>query len=468
MAKYGQQKLNSQSVISKEQIFDIALQAESQFANVPINEQWQLGIDLHDFILSCKFMKHNCSDVGKFVLYKHYQFINCYTFRFKLIHNGTRLKILSGPENGLSLILVGNRVLNNIYNSESTQVNVNGIKVVVHERGSIPPIASSTIDIQSGKSTNIGLVARRYSRLNSPYGKCVDRKENKSAKYIYTTELCEQLAISKRVYDTCKCHSVKFESEQSKINETENCFYISTDRIDKMLASFNSMICEDNAIRSHLGEEHNECHWPCEETDYYIQISETRWPAQIMVPNFIERYIESLPCSNSIRWSYQQLVEATTTDYERQQLNIKLCSESYLTNPDAAIGVSLDDFRLAYLDIINGNNPAIEIFKNATLKVNIDEAIIKSGSFKAAQQQWLDKYFYRLNIYFRVKSTEHHEQVISMSYTDFLSSAGGVLGLWAGCSAVTGFEIFILCGKLLASCNKRVVGETKVGTVDEK
>ncbi len=166
--KYGQVEVSRQNIISADQIFDIALKPESQFANVPVDQQQNLGVGFDDFILNCKFMRHNCSDVGRFILYKHHQFINCYTFRYNMIYKTRNLNILSGPENGLSLMLVGNRVVNNIYDSESTVVNVKGVKVVIHERRSLPPLANG-IDIHPGQSTSIALVAMKYSRLNLPY-----------------------------------------------------------------------------------------------------------------------------------------------------------------------------------------------------------------------------------------------------------------------------------------------------------
>ncbi len=296
-------------------------------------------------------------------------------------------------------------------------------------------------------------------------GRCFERGVNKSVlgqrKFIYTEELCEQMGSSNKVFDTCKCHSVKYESVR-KHNKTfrGNCFYIP---LVNMLNAFDNMVCETMAIKDYQ-EEHAQCDWPCEETDYDIQTSDTTWPVQSMVPNFIKKYVKSLPCNVSIRWYYEQL-ERNYRSPEDQLSDKNLCPESDMSNLGQGI-FTLDEYREAFLDLVEGKNLSIDVYENGTLRPNIDQSLTRLRTLEEAQIDWVDKYFYRLNIYFRKRSTEHHIQVISMKWTDFLSACGGVLGLWAGFSAITAAEIFILCAKLCTSCNIRLVsGNNKVCVV---
>ena len=66
-----------------------------------------------------------------------------------------------------------------------------------------------------------------------------------------------------------------------------------------------------------------------------------------------------------------------------------------------------------------------------------------------SENEWIKKYFYRLNVYFSAPTIEVHRQVISMSVTDLLSSVGGVTGLWTGCSLITFVEILWILGPLM-------------------
>ena len=104
-----------------------------------------------------------------------------------------------------------------------------------------------------------------------------------------------------------------------------------------------------------------------------------------------------------------------------------------------------------------------------TLRPEIDESLTILNSVEEAEAKWVEKYFYRFNVYFRKRTTEHHRQVISVGVTDLLSGVGGVLGLWCGFSAMTMVEIIVsVCQVLLSTVKSKtkvkVVHVAKAGT----
>ncbi len=246
------------------------LTVEHYFANLPEDKQYKLGLRLDEFILDCKFNGYHCSESGHFVLYKHYVHLNCYTFRYNTTVEGKEARIRSGPEHGLSLILVANRAINPFYYPESNIANAVGFKVVVHPRGTIPPVVEEGIDIEPGKSTNIGLVSEKYHRLNEPYGKCFEDSGNETifeqSSFVYSDLLCKQRDLAASVLEECGCVSVKYQTEGLSTSYKDNCFYY--DVHEENLTHFGSNLarafCEMSLADALAEKGHLQCTWPCD------------------------------------------------------------------------------------------------------------------------------------------------------------------------------------------------------------
>ena len=142
----------------------------------------KVGITLNELVVHCQFKDEDCYHVGEFNLFPHHQYINCYTFRYNS-NNKTTSNIVHGLEHGLTMILKTNLLSNFLYDPYTKSGNINGLRVVVHEKGTMPPLLDQGIDLQPGQSTNIAIKQKICSRLNSPYGIC--QVQVQSSKYVY-------------------------------------------------------------------------------------------------------------------------------------------------------------------------------------------------------------------------------------------------------------------------------------------
>ncbi len=422
------------------------LSGETYFATLPRDLQFNIGLRLDDFVLNCKFQGVNCSEVGEFILYKHFIHYNCYTFRYFDSVGNEKVDILSGPQNGLSIILVGNRLPMTFYDHDNNIANVLGLRIAVHEEGTIPPILNNGIDIHPGQSTSIALTSTKYHRLNQPYGKCYEEDPGSSflnqTMFTYSETLCNQVLSAQKIYDQCHCVSVKYHNSGRSNDNSQNCFNLAK-FAQNMADSIEKALCENSFSSVKLQETtFPECVWPCQGINYDMRLSNTKWPAPIIIDDFIDEYVGSLPCTSSIKWYYETLFSFY------KNLSSKCENNLFLKNYTKFYTREMT--REAFKDGINGKRPSPEPFINATLRPMIDESLTKPGSLEEAKAKWIGKYFYRVNVYFRQSTTEHYRQVASMSFTDLLSGVGGVLSLWVGFSAITLIEIFVFLGNIFA------------------
>ena len=433
--------------------------AEPYFASIAAAQQYKLGLSLDEIIVDCKFHGVPCSETGEFILYKHYMLHNCYTFRHNMTIEGKNFKIRSGPEHGLSLILVGNSRDNPFYNMDSTVANVVGYKVVIHERGSIPAIEHKGVDIQAGQSTNIALVATKHTRLEKPYGNCFQQdtmNEDGSNSHIFTysKELCEQEKLAKLISEICQCKSVKFYSRNVS-SHRDNCFYVD-EQLENLTLSLKRAFCEIQSLDTgFLAEDENsECVWPCNEWTYETSMSATQWLPSSMINSFLLVYVHRLSCDSPIWWYYEALLH----HYNQSNPHGEYCKENlYLFNYTRSY--TKEDTFLATAQMHQGQNVSWELFVNATLRPEIDKTLLDYIDVEDSLAQWIKTHFYRLNVYFRETAYEHHTQVERISLTDLLSGIGGTLGLWCGISVITAVEICVFIGRSFKmhclSCRKK-------------
>ena len=116
-----------------------------------------------------------------------------------------------GLENGLTMILKSNMLGNFVYDPNSKSGNINGLRVVIHERDTYPSLMDLGIDVKPGQSTSIALKMKRFTRLDSPYGICQERNKFQSnLNFIYSEKLCTDAVKSKNIFESCGCKSVKY------------------------------------------------------------------------------------------------------------------------------------------------------------------------------------------------------------------------------------------------------------------
>ncbi len=403
---------------------------EALYVSVGPSEISKLGISKEEFVVDCQFGNLDCSQVGHFKLFSTNGFYNCYTFKI----NRTFInRINPGPQNGLSIIMKSNNPTTWIYDKSSKVAGVNGVKVVIHEHGTLPPILQAGFDIQSGFSTNVALIMRQHRRLNFPYGKCIERhKQNSdsSGTFIYSQELCEELEKAKEILLKCKCKSSKY-----FLNNYDNSTYCYDMRTNGTLTIKENILCELYAAQKLSEKVFEKCVWPCEQTDYDIMSSQTEWPQNIMISDFIDKYIKPLRCASPVKWFYEYLHYSVNTSY------VLPCIKKYLKNMNDPENIyTMQDIEELLAEAGKGKSFNISLQKN--LKITFDPSII-SEDIKETKAKWIQKYFNRLNVYFTKSTIEKHRQIPTFGFTDLFSNVGGVLGLWVGVSFITIFEILV-------------------------
>ncbi len=394
----------------------------------------KISTALNELIVDCKYQNINCFKPGQFHLYIHHSFGSCFTFRF-----GDNVpEIRPGIEEGLSLILKGNQHANFAYDMMSKTANVNGIKVAIHEKGTLPPVLRNAIDIAPGTSTNIGLILRKFNRLNAPYDSCHDGDENPGqSEFIYSQNLCEQQVKSKIIKDKCNCTSTDYYHTGKNGKLTENCYYsdYGEDGVT-MKELLDKMNCQSALNFSEWAENLGKCTWPCKQNDYEASISQTYWPQDSMIPDFILNFILSLPCESPVRFYYEHIPKSAS--YNATIANNRRYNACNYPEPEE----ESVDFKYLAKIFSNPDLASPGLLDNISYK--IDTSVIAQN-----ENEWIKTYFYRLNIYFSSPTIEMHRQVISFSMADLLSSVGGVTGLWSGCSIITFFEIVWVVGRLV-------------------
>ncbi len=408
---------------------------EGSFSSLNFNGILKLSTSLTELIVDCKFGNKNCSGIVEFIPFFHHVFGICYTLRINTTIIGP---VSKGPEDGLSLILKSNHMANFAYNMVSKVANVDSLKVTIHQKETLPPVLSNGIDILPGTSTNIGLTMKKIERLDSPYGKCQPSKTYPGhTKFIYSEELCEQLVKFKEISQSCGCKSMQFNDLTNSGDEyKKNCLYPNENNLNLI----KNIPCEKSMNDSSWADSLSECVWPCSQLDYESIISQAYWPQNTMVEDFIFKYIHPLSCESPVRFYYEHVPKQVTYNSTFTNNGVQSCE---YTEPEGR-KFSRDSFRVALENLMRGKPVDLEQFDNATFD-------FETTNLGETEEEWIRKYFYRLNIYFSKPTISRHRQVISFSVTDLLSSVGGVLGLWIGCSFITIIEIFWLFANLVAT-----------------
>ena len=167
------------------------------FMRLGLQNAQLFGHYLKDLIVSCEFAGKTC-EMSDFKLEQSPSYFNCFTFTGnKTIE---RKHLLSGPKNGLSLILFKEEGFHDLdlfrtYNPNSYIENSNGVRIVIHQENTMPDMDEEGLDIAAGFSTNIALQKQRNDRLGAPYGHCEVTPSQGSKYDVYTQAQCRYSKI---------------------------------------------------------------------------------------------------------------------------------------------------------------------------------------------------------------------------------------------------------------------------------
>ncbi len=280
--------------------------ADTIYANLHPNERGIFGAELNEVVVHCTFHGRPCFHFGNFVTFHHDQSYNCYTFRYNNTANRT---VSSGPYSGLSLILKETNPLKSTYDTTQPTANTEGLKIVIHTRDTIPFLMDKGISVHPGKSTDIGIAMKKYERLDQPYDECATEEwvtDIYDNTYKMNEKLCEQTAKFNEIFHTCSCYSVRYFPHKYKHHQDyeRNCKYINLRNLSESVAR---MSCQTKMFEKYDLGTPNNCAWPCRETDYDMIMSQTVWPQQFMIPDFIEKFILTLSDASPIKQYYYKI-----------------------------------------------------------------------------------------------------------------------------------------------------------------
>ncbi len=260
------------------------------FLNAEEGKWHKVGVEKNDFIVDCKIANYDCYD--NFTLYMNSQFFNCYTLNYT-----SKPHIGIGPGSGLSVILAGQAFpFIFSYNVGSKTENSNSIKVVIHEKDTLPYPDADAIEALPGMSTSISMVQKKMQRIDTPKSKCNKRTFIKSGntKVAKSLILCSNGCFISYLEDQCGCTVLSAEGRygiQHQLTEIKNCLVVD---IDNMTDTITRGLCFLKSMS--IGQDYTvgclrECIWNCDEIKYDYTLSYSKWPEQMVIPDFIEKYI---------------------------------------------------------------------------------------------------------------------------------------------------------------------------------
>jgi len=138
-------------------------------------------------------------DPSEFTIFSTAEYGNCFTLDVDWIQATG-----SGPRNGISLVF---NVERQEYFHESSSGY--GVRMVVHEKGTLPLPQNEGLTLNTEYETNIGLRMMRINRLGGKYGSCTDGADFRQTHYLnYTVPLCYTMCEVLHTEQQCGCTPV--------------------------------------------------------------------------------------------------------------------------------------------------------------------------------------------------------------------------------------------------------------------
>ena len=190
----------------------------------------------------------------------------------------------SGSTKGLHMVL-------NLEKSEYIDhfVNGYGMRLSVHERGTIPIPDRDSFVLNPGYETNIAVKMVRINRLGGNYGKCIDGgriQADSDIVSVYSIPVCHMFCERDHILEICGCIPFGSIDEVHPNN-------ITADICD--VDDFNVMDCVTSVEdRIYFGELECDCPPRCKEDTYTVTISGRSWPNA----KYLERVLIPQSCSN--------------------------------------------------------------------------------------------------------------------------------------------------------------------------
>ncbi len=269
-----------------------------QEAGVP---QWELSV-------VCRWSGDSCNISNISRLTDPY-FLNCLT-----VHAPDDLPVLEGVTSGWSGVsLTGSGMvkwedlnaddndyidLPGIQEYKHPLAGSEGVRIVIHPRGTQPYPSALGFDVPPGFSASIGIRMNKNKALAKPYGNCTQKGSSDKKHPVYRTMTCFRECLSKKVKTTCKCVDSRFEDKNVGVKEDlPFCSHMRNPPVEcmdpthtppveclKLLEdAYTSIVCakdlEEELFRDPEMSTKCECYPPCDEISYDTSVGLSRWPA---------------------------------------------------------------------------------------------------------------------------------------------------------------------------------------------
>ena len=347
------------------------------YEQIPLEEMNEFGPGFEDFVLSCRFVSNNCTNMSYFKVVYDLNYNKCFQFSFGNITSEWATAGY-GSNMGLNLVLY--------LDTESSFNSTHEYSYLFPQRNSIGGQASISYpdtlispsehgwNLMPGYASSISMVASDIQRLPSPYSTCTDQEKSAFYDQGYSLYACESEHLQNEMMKTCGCVSCFRPVPVSLMSTVNFCGRLDLNNITD---SEQRHICERTLLidSSKSNESLSGCVAPCTETIYAGSLSQSLWPGPSYVDDFYHEYVTMHPNKVNLK-AYKALNKEMTSKTTTRERKMELIHQNFL----------------------------------------------------------------RLNVYYSSDQVQVIKQQASYGLADLMSDIGGTLGLWAGFSLITILE----------------------------
>lgn len=165
------------------------------------------GIQKEDFIISCKYGGNDCKD--DIITYFDSEYYNCFAFQSR---GNTpqdailELVLFTGVSGNEDVLINQGDYQKFLSGLEPTDLQGQGVKVILHSETSSPRSSESSVEIGAGKKAVATTKLSMYSRLEPPFGDCYSKTD-------YNNLDCRNKCRAKITLQQCGCTDIFSEND---------------------------------------------------------------------------------------------------------------------------------------------------------------------------------------------------------------------------------------------------------------
>ncbi len=404
------------------------------YSNLPKEKRASVGVTFGSLVVDCKYKGKTCTE-DHFQPYLHPSLINCFTFQA----NRTDVpgKLLSGPYNGLSLILRSTPNINYMPNWFDPMQNLESIRLAIHAPGTVPFMTKKALNLEAGKLTLVSLMMKSYERLGSPFKDCNTKMlfDLDSRTFEASADVCREKCMIENIQRNCNCTSVLFED----LTKTDYPYCSGLDNISPLEFEKRSD-CENSLTQGEGNVDCRACIWDCQELDYDLQTTFAEWPHPSKIDGIIYQHVRKTGNHSSRLWKRlcsDPILSFYILLMKKANITQNICPEN-----DTRSNNKLPYSMMNISNIISSQHPGdynyYDKFDEIVAEImgtpgfpgvyqytmDVPSSYYEVKNLKELNAKWVKESFYQVNIYFRQTSVEQHFQEGSFSFADLCSSIG--------------------------------------------